>query len=134
MGFGQVAKSKKLKDYFSRGKQIADKQTGVLGSLLEDEDLPKPINYDALVTDSTESPFSDKLILFHSTIFMSLSIQAYGLALGNCARPDVASSITRLTAELGDYVKDGLDLMIEHGWLERVPEAANRKELRATNN
>jgi len=134
MGFGQVVKSKKLKDYFSRGKQIADKQTGVLGSLLEDEDLPKPINYDALVTDSTESPFSDKLILFHSVIFMSLSIQAYGLALGNCARSDVVTSITRLMAELGAYVKDGLDLLIEHGWLERVPEAANRRELRATNN
>jgi hypothetical protein len=106
----------------------------VLGSFLEDEDLPKPVNFDALVTDSTESPFSDKLILFHSTIFMSLSIQAYGLALGNCARTDVVSAITRLSAELGIYVKDGLDLMIEHGWLERIPEAANRKELRSTNN
>lgn len=134
MGFGQVAKSKKLKDYFSRGKQIADKQTGVLGSFLEDEDLPKPVNFDHLVTDSTESPYSDKLLLFHSTIFMSLSIQAYGLALGNCARPDVAATFARLTAELGIYVKDGLDLLIEHGWLERIPEAANRKELRTTNN
>ena len=134
MGFGQVAKSKKLKDYFSRGKQIADKQTGVLGSLLEDEDLPKPVNFDHLVTDSTESPFSDKLLLFHSTIFMSLSVQAYGLALGNCARTDVVSSMTRLMAELGTYVKGGLDLLIEHGWLERLPEAANRKELRTTNN
>ena len=37
-------------------------------------------------------------------------------------------------AELGAYVKDGLDLLIEHGRLERVPEAANRKELRTTNN
>lgn len=134
MGFGQVTKSKILKDYFSRGKQITDKQTGILGSFLEDEDLPKPVNFDHLVTDSTESPFSDKLILFHTTIFMSLSIQAYGLALGNCARPDVVSAFTRLMAELGVYVKDGLDLMIEHGWLERIPEAANRKELRTTNN
>jgi hypothetical protein len=37
-------------------------------------------------------------------------------------------------SELGIYVKDGLDLLIEHGWLERVPETANRKELRTTNN
>ncbi len=39
-------------------------------------------------------------------------------------------SITRLTAEMADYAKDGLDLMIENGWLERVPEAANRLDLR----
>jgi len=134
LGFGQVAKAKKIKDYFSRGKQIIDKQVGVLGSLLEDEDLPKPINYDYLVTDSRESPYSDKLMMFHSTIFLAHSISGYGLALANCARTDIVASLTRLMAEFGDYVKDGLDLMIENGWLERVPEAANRKELRTTNN
>jgi len=134
LGFGQVSKSKKIKDYFSRGKQIIDKQVGVLGSLLEDEDLPKSINYDSLVSDSTESPYSDKLMMFHSTIFLAHSISGYGLALANCARTDIIATLTRLMAELGDYVKDGLDLMIENGWLERVPEAANRKELRTTNN
>ncbi|TGE35683.1 DUF3231 family protein [Desulfosporosinus fructosivorans] len=74
------------------------------------------------------------MLLFHTTIFMSLSITSYGLALSYCARPDVASSIARLQLELGGYVKDGLDLMIEHGWLERIPETANRRELRTTNN
>ncbi|TGE35572.1 DUF3231 family protein [Desulfosporosinus fructosivorans] len=133
LGFGQVAKAKKVKDYFSRGKQIIDKQVGVLGSLMEDEDLPKPINFDYLVTDSTESPYSDKLMMFHATIFLAHSISGYGLALANCARTDIIADITRLMAEFGDYVKDGLDLMIENGWLERVPEAANRKELRTTN-
>lgn len=39
-------------------------------------------------------------------------------------------TFSRLIAELGDYVKDGLDLMIKQGWLERVPETANRKELK----
>ncbi|HWQ43195.1 MAG TPA: DUF3231 family protein [Desulfosporosinus sp.] len=134
LGFGQVAKSKKIKNYFSRGKQIIDKQVGVLGSLLEDEDLPKPINYDYLVTDSTESPYSDKLMLFHSTIFLAHSISGYGLALANCARADIVSSLTRLMAEFAGYVKDGLDLMIENGWFEKIPEAANRKELRTMNN
>lgn len=133
LGFDQVVKSKKIKDYFSRGKQITDKQIGVLGSFLDDEDLPKSINYDALVTDSTESPYSDKLILFHLTVFLAHSISGYGLALANCARPDVVVSFSRLMTELADYVKDGLDLMIENGWLERVPETANRKELRTTN-
>ena len=133
LGFGQVIKINKLRDYFSRGKQIIDKHVGVLGSLLEDEDLPKPINYDYLVTDSNEAPYSDKLMMFHSTIFLAHSISGYGLALANCARTDIVASLTRLMAELGDYVKDGLDLMIENGWLERIPEAANRKELRTTN-
>ena len=40
-------------------------------------------------------------------------------------------SIIRLSAEVADYVKGGLDLMIKQGWLERVPEASNRKALRS---
>jgi hypothetical protein len=73
-------------------------------------------------------------MMFHSTIFLAHSISGYGLALANCARTDIVATLPRLMAELGDYVKDGLDLMIGNGWLERVPEAANRKELRTSNN
>ncbi|SPF33629.1 hypothetical protein SBF1_1230005 [Candidatus Desulfosporosinus infrequens] len=39
-------------------------------------------------------------------------------------------SYSRIIAELVLYAKDDADLMIEFGWLERVPEAANRKELK----
>jgi len=91
---------------------------GVLSSLLEDEDLPKPINYDSLVSDSAESPYSDKLMMLHSTIFSAHSISGYGLALANCSRGDIITSLGCLMAEFGDYVKDGLDIMIENGWLE----------------
>ncbi|KJR48844.1 hypothetical protein UF75_0731 [Desulfosporosinus sp. I2] len=44
-------------------------------------------------------------------------------------RKDVALSFSRLMAEILDYVKDGADLLIENGWLEKVPEAADRQEL-----
>lgn len=130
-GFAQAAKSKKVKDYLSRGKQIADKQIEVFNSLLRDEDLPVPSSYQNQVTASTESPFSDKMMMFHVTVISSACcICGFGLSLSKCARKDVALTFSRLIAELIDFAKDGLDLMIEHGWLERVPETANRKELR----
>lgn len=130
LGLGQVVKSKLLKDYLLRGKQIADKQIEVLGSFLTDEDLAIPATSDNQVTESTESPFSDKLIMFNITAFSSLNMTGLGIAFANCARKDILLSISRLIAEVADYAKGGLDLMIKQGWLERVPEASTRKALR----
>jgi len=130
LGFSQVAKSKKIKDYLSRGKQITDKQLEVLSSLFKDQDLPIPMTYQSQVTDSTESPYSYKLILFHLSVFIAHSIVEFGFATANCARLDLIVTFARLIGELTDYVKDGIDLSIENGWLEMIPESANRKELR----
>lgn len=74
---------------------------------------------------------SDKLILFNVVAFSSLSMTALGIALANCARRDILLSLSRLNAEVANYAKGGLDLMIKQGWLERTPEAPNRKHLRS---
>ncbi|CAA7603264.1 Protein of unknown function (DUF3231) [Acididesulfobacillus acetoxydans] len=128
-GFEQTTKSKLIKDYLSRGRLINDKQIDILSQLLEDADLSTLPNYDHLVTESLESPFSDKLILFHFTTMTANAIAAGGLALSNSTRSDIILTFGRFIAELGDLAKDGVNLMIKQGWLERVPEAANRKEL-----
>lgn len=129
LGFRQVVKDEKVKNYLIRGNQITDKQTGVLGDILEGEDLPKPETSDYMVTSSKESPFSDRLLLFHYTVVLSYTILGYGFALTNSVRKDISATFTRLIAELLEFAKDGTDLMIEHNWLERPPETANRKEL-----
>ena len=131
LGLSQVVKSKTLKDYLLRGKQIADKQIEVLDSLLLKEELAIPSTSNNQVTESTESPFSDKLILFNITAFSSLSMTGLGIALANCARKDILLCISRLNVEVANYAKVGLDLMIKQGWLERTPEAPNRKDLRS---
>jgi hypothetical protein len=129
LGFRQVVKDEKIKDYLIRGNKITDKQAGVLGDILEGEDLPVPKTYDYEVTTSEESPFSDRLILTHYTIVLAYTILGYGFALTNSARKDLVTTFTRLISELLTFSKDGTDLLIEHNWLERPPETANRPEL-----
>ena len=129
LGFRQVVKNEKIKDYLIRGNKITDKQTSVLGDILEGEDLPKPETFDYHVTSSKESPFSDRLILFHYTVVLAYTILGYGFALTNSVRKDISATFVRLIAELLNFAEDGVDLMIEHNWLERPPGAANRKEL-----
>ncbi|HEY8911009.1 MAG TPA: DUF3231 family protein [Desulfosporosinus sp.] len=129
LGYGQVVQSEKVKRFISQAKQIADKQLKKLGSYLDDEDLPEPIILSNLVTDSTESPYSDKLIMCQVTVVIATVIAEYGLSASNTARKDLAATFANLVIEVLSLAKDGAELMIESGWLEKVPQTADRKEL-----
>jgi len=129
LGFVQVAIDKKVKAYFSKGNKMLDKEIDKWSSILKDEDLSSSLHWTSEVTDSTESPFSDRLMLFHVMFSITYSITANGFALGNCNRTDLVASFSKITLDLGGYDKEGLDLMIEKGWLEEIPLAADREEI-----
>lgn len=129
LGFSQVAKSGKVRHHLTRGIEMADKQLEVLGILMENDGLPKPEIISDLVTSSTQSPYSDRLIMFHTSIAMAHIILAYGMGMTNSARKDVLTHFSRLMIEILEYSKSGVDIMIKNGWLERVPEAADRRKL-----
>ena len=129
LGYGQVVKSEKVKRFISQAKQTSDKQLKKLGSYLDDEDLPQPIITSNLVTDSKESPHSDKLIMCHVTVVMATIIAEYGLSIAYTPRKDLAATFANFTIEVLALAKDGAELMIENGWLEKLPQTADRKEL-----
>lgn len=125
IGLRQVAKSEKVKDYLTEAIQIGDKQLQVLGSFLADVDIPHPSVADILITDSKESPISDKLILSHVSTVTAFIIVEYGFALIHSARIDLGVTFSDFTTELLRFAKNGAYLMIEAGWLEKVPETIN---------
>lgn len=128
-GFAQVTKSDQVRNHLNRGIKMADKQLEVLGSLLEEDDLPKTEILNDLITDSTQSPYSDRLMMSHATIAYARIIMAYGIGLTNNARKDIIADFTRLMVEILEFSKDGVDIMIENGWLEQVPQTINREKL-----
>ncbi|MFT4417008.1 DUF3231 family protein [Fredinandcohnia humi] len=129
IGFAQVAKSKEVTEYFQRGKEIAKKHREIFANYLSDYDLPAPMTWDHDVENVTESPFSDKLMMFHIGILSSNGMGNYGLAISQSQRRDITTAYTRLSAEIGKYAEDGLNIMIDNEWLEKVPHAADRGEL-----
>lgn len=129
LGFCQAAKLDQVRNYFIRGKEIASKQYDILSKLLQKENLPTHTLLDHLVTDSIVSPFSDKLMVSHKLDMFSMRIRTYGNALAFSSRHDVAATYTRLLAEVGNYVEDGANIMIDLGWMEQPPQAADRDAL-----
>ncbi|MBB3114613.1 hypothetical protein FHS18_006751 [Paenibacillus phyllosphaerae] len=132
LGFSQTAQSKEVRDYFHRGLEIANKHYTVFTKILQEDYLSAPPSLDPLVLNSTRSPFSDKLMLFHKMDMFTVRIRAYGNALSMSARHDIASKYGRLMLEVGNYVEDGANIMIEHAWMEQPPQAADRGALAKT--
>ncbi|WP_174615812.1 DUF3231 family protein [Virgibacillus ihumii] len=128
--FSQVAKSKEVRKYFERGRDISGKQVEVFKSILSKEYISdSAFLLTSEVTDSTTAPFSEKCMMFIVTLLSASGIGQYGTAMSTSSRHDLGAQYTRLIAEIANYADDGADIMINHGWMEQPPMAADRKEL-----
>ncbi|MGP4040760.1 DUF3231 family protein [Gracilibacillus sp. D59] len=129
LGFSQVASSDKLRKYFKQGAQVADRQIKQLGNFLISDDLPVPSSMDAHLTDSTTPPFSDKLMMYHTSLANGIGILNYGEAVSKIMRHDLHGEFAILTADIAKFANEGLNLTIGNGWLEELPTAADRNKL-----
>ncbi len=129
MGFSQVTKSKKLKKFFDDGKEISSKYYRTLTDIIINEDITTPASYDGEVTDSTESPFSDRLMLFHVNLLIGGGFGNVGMAMSQSPRRDLSALYAKILVEVGTYADDGIKLMIKKGWLEQLPSAPDRESL-----
>lgn len=129
-GFAQVAKTKEVRDYFARGRDIAGKHFDIFGKLLQDDYIADGArNLTSEVSDSTISPFSDKLMMFLVTTLNLSGIGQYGISMSASPRHDLGLTYTRLMAEVGKYANKGANIQIENSWMEQPPIAADRKNL-----
>ncbi|OLS41113.1 hypothetical protein BTR25_04400 [Bacillus sp. MRMR6] len=127
--FSQTARDEKVRDFFKRGEKIAHKHIESCSKQLSDEDLPGAPLIDHLISTSTTPPFSDKLMLAHKIDMFSMKIRSYGNGASLNGRRDIGAMYAKFLLDVSLYVEDGANLMIDMGWMERPPSAANRKHL-----
>lgn len=131
LGFSQVAQSKKIRKLFIRGKEITHRQVEDYMHQLHKANLPSPSFIDHLVTTSTTSPFSDKIMLFHKTDMFSMKIRSFGNSLAVNGRHDIGVMYMKSLVEITLFVESAAKLMIENGWMEKPPETVDRENLPA---
>ncbi|RXT15473.1 DUF3231 family protein [Ammoniphilus sp. CFH 90114] len=129
MGFSQVAKSNKVREFMVEGRDLASKHIGILGEFLNNSELKVPMTWDDTVTNSTVSPFSDRLMMAHVAQVISVGMADYGASLAISARKDVVAAYGRLMAEIGLYAGEGAQMMIDNEWMEQPPQADDRNAL-----
>ncbi len=129
LGFAQVITDKKLKEQILKGKKISEKQISYFNNLLMEEDLLGTVTVSMEVTDSTISPFTDRLIFTMISSLNSVDISLISHALSLSTRTDLIAEYTKIVAEVMMYSKETIDIMVEKKWLEQTPLVTNRKKL-----
>lgn len=128
-GFGQVSENKEISDYFFEGKNLATQYIYELSGLLTDECIPIPSTSDSFVTSSTESPFSEKLMMSHIAALTSCGISSLGMAVADTMRSDLEGKYIKYIAKNMKYGKKCANIMIENNWLQQSPQAISHENL-----
>ncbi|MCR2821556.1 DUF3231 family protein [Lederbergia panacisoli] len=128
MGLIQVTKDKEIKEYLLKGKKLAEDQIETFDKMLKSNYNFTGATMTMEVTNSTISPFSEKLILFFISSSNQIAISTLGDALSASMRKDIAAHYSLFLAEVISYSEEGLTLMVNRGWMEQPPQTFDRKE------
>ena len=126
LGFCQTVKDEKIKALFKRGLDMTDKVVKQCIEKLHLENLPTPSYIDHLVTTSNNPPFSDKIMLFHKVDMFTMKIRSFGNSIAINGRRDIGALYIRALTNVGLFVDDGANILIDRGWMESPPIAFDR--------
>ncbi|SMQ86590.1 Protein of unknown function [Bacillus sp. OV166] len=129
MAFAQVVKDEEIRKLLEWGRDMTSTNIEQYMQKLHDENLPTPSFLDDLVTTSTFSPFSDKLMLFHKMDMFSMKIRAFGNSAAVNGRHDIGLMYTKSLMKVSQFVEGAAKIFVEKGWMEQPPHAVDRKKL-----
>ncbi|RDZ06522.1 hypothetical protein C3744_28535 [Priestia megaterium] len=129
IGFSQVAQSKEVRKFLEDSEKTADGQIQSFSKIMHTDNLPVPKSWETEVTTSTDSPFSDKLMMYHIG-FLFQAAQAYhGTGLASSMRTDLVTTYEGIILKSLMVTKKWFNIMVKNKWLEQPPLAPNRKEI-----
>jgi hypothetical protein len=128
-GFAQVANEPEVKKYFIKGKELAKKIVTDYTQLFLQSDIQPPSTWGANATDSKVAPFSDKLMMYCTSIFCGFGLGAYALGTAFSLRSDLPLIMVNTAKDALTYGRDGGKIMAKNGWLEEPPSMQDRNDL-----
>ncbi|MBU3183085.1 DUF3231 family protein [Clostridium psychrophilum] len=128
-GFGQVSKNEKISDYYFEAMNMSSNIISELTEKFSTDDIPVPSASDSFVTDSTTSPFSEKLMLTHMLVLSASATGSLGMAMSESLRADLYTLYFKYTAQILKFSQKGAKIMIDNTWLEQPPAVLRHKDL-----
>ncbi len=128
-GFAQAATESEIKKYFIEGKELSKKIISKLSAVLLESDIQPPSTWAGKATDSTKPPFSDKLMMYITSLMSSSSIGLTALGTSFSMRNDLPAKLAFIAKDTFQYAKEGGKLMIKHKWMEEPPQMEDRNQL-----
>lgn len=129
IGFSQTVKTDELRELLKDGVEMAEEKIDSFSLYLKDikHNIVSPAGLS--VTDSTKSPYSDKLIIMLLISIIRYAICFYGQDISSSTRRDLYAFYNKLTGETTLFLNKTLELAIKLGYLEEEPKAIDYKEI-----
>ena len=127
--FGQVSKNERVYKFFFEGMDLTSKIVNELTEVFSQDDIPIPSTSDSFVTDSTVSPFSEKLMLTHMLVLSASAVASLGIAMSESVRVDLSAMYLKYTGQIMKYSQKGAKIMIDNEFLEQPPTVLKHKDL-----
>ena len=128
-GFSQVANEPEVKKYFIRGKELAKKIVTDYTQLFLQSDIQPPSTWGANATDSKVAPFSDKLMMYCTSLLSGFGLGSNALGTAFSLRSDLPLIMVNTAKDVLTYGRDGGKIMAKNGWLEEPPQMEDRNSL-----
>lgn len=129
ISFSQVSQIKEVREFLEYSGKVADKQIKSLSGILQKDNLPVPMSWETEITNSTDAPFSDKLMMFHMGFLFQTAQTFQGAGLATAMRTDLAFEYEKVIIENLTVTKKWFNIMVKYNWLEQPPLAPNRKKI-----
>jgi len=128
-GFGQCANDKEVQQYFAKGVELSKSVITEFSEMLLQSGIPAPATPGGNATRSTAAPFSDKLMMYCTSLFCSFALGKNSLGTAFSLRSDIPAKGTIFSKDIFEYAKEGAKIMIKNGWMEEPPQMEERNEL-----
>jgi hypothetical protein len=129
IAFSQVAQTKEVRKFLMDSEKTADGQIKSFSKIMQSDNLPVPKSWETEVTTSTDSPFSDKLMLYHIGFLFQAAQNYHGAGLASAMRTDLVTAYEGTILKNLMVTKKWYNIMVQNKWLEQPPLAPNRKEI-----
>ncbi|MCM3727540.1 DUF3231 family protein [Neobacillus cucumis] len=129
IGFAQVAANKDVQEYLVRGMKLSKKIEMDLGEFLRKSFIEPPATHAGKATTSTIAPFSDKLMMYNTSLLTSFGLGSNALGSAFSLRNDLPAKMAFLAKDISTFAHDGGRIMIKNGWIEEPPQIEDRNEL-----
>jgi hypothetical protein len=129
IAFSQIAQTKEVRKFLTDSEKTADQQIKTFSKIMQADNLPVPKSWETEVTTSRDSPFSDKLMLYHMGFLFQAAQNYHGAGLASSMRTDLVAAYESTILKNLMVTKKWFDIMMENKWLEQPPLAPNRTEI-----
>ncbi|MFP9129375.1 DUF3231 family protein [Niallia sp. BSM11] len=129
IGFAQVAENKDVQQYLVKGMKLSKKIEVDLGEFLRQSYIEPPATHAGKATSSQIAPFSDKLMMYNTSLLTSFGLGTNAIGGAFSLRNDLPAKMSLLAKDIFTFAQEGGKILIKNGWIEEPPQMEDRNQL-----